>query len=172
MKRVNTKVSKRIVAVVLAAVAAITVVGCTVAKKNEVKKDTRVITMETKASDLVENVTVKTIRKNDPEVFKKVPIDIANDMGWDVAGIFLKMSSQDVWSDNFLGDDMWLDNGQTMSGINVTYDSDDRYIDLYVVDSTGEGVEFDNVKLPIDGAKNITVTLERDAENEYHVYVD
>ena len=104
MKRVNTKVSKRIVAVVLAAVAAITVMGCTVAKKNEVKKDTRVITMETKASDLVENVTVKTIRKNDPEVFKKVPIDIANDMGWDVAGIFLKMSSQDAWSDNFLGD--------------------------------------------------------------------
>lgn len=94
-------------------------------------------------------------------IFESVPITFANEMGWDVAEFKLKMSSSDEWSDNFLGDDRYLNSGETMTGINVTYDEIDNLIDISVADSTGEGVEFDGFELPTD-ADEIVISLEYD----------
>ncbi|MDO4189870.1 MAG: hypothetical protein Q4E51_07465 [Lachnospiraceae bacterium] len=36
--------------------------------------------------------------------YENVPVAFTNDMGWDIAEFYLKMSNQDEWSDNFLSE--------------------------------------------------------------------
>ena len=160
MKKMN---AKRIAVIILAAVAAFSVMGCTVEKTvttTETHTDAdgnTTTTTTTKTTD--ENGTTTTTETTEgaaeEEVedavatFEKVPIKFVNEMGWDVAELKLKMSSSNEWSDNFLGDDMYLMDGETVTGINVTYDEIDNFIDINVADSTGESVEFDGLELPV-----------------------
>ena len=109
--------------------------------------------------------------EEDVEVFKNVPIEFSNAMGWDVAELTLKMSSSDEWSDNFLGDDAYLNDGETVTGINVTYDEIDNFIDINVADSEGENVEFDGLELPIENNDKIVISLECDEDGSYTAYI-
>ena len=177
MKKMN---AKRIAVIVLAAVAAFSLMGCTVEKTvttTETHTDAdgnTTTTTTTKTTD--ENGTTTTTETTEgaaeEEVedavatFEKVPIKFVNEMGWDVAELKLKMSSSDEWSDNFLGEDGYLDNGTNVSGINVTYDEIDNFIDLYVADSNGENIEFDGLELPTENNDEIVILFDYDEDDD------
>ena len=173
MKKINVKVAKRIATIVLAAVAAFSVMGCNVEKtvtKTETHTDadgntTTTTTTQTtdKNGTTTTTETTEGVAEEEIEdavaVFENVPIVFSNEMGWDIGELTLKMSSSDEWSDNFLGDDLYLDDGDTMTGINVTYDEIDNLIDIYVADSTGEGIEFDGLELPVENNDEIVISF-------------
>ena len=180
MKTINTKTAKRVAAIILAAFTACSVMGCTVEKTvttTETHTDAdgnTTTTTTTKTTD--ENGTTTTTETTEgtaeEEVedavatFEKVPIKFVNEMGWDVAELKLKMSSSDEWSDNFLGEDGYLDNGTNITGINVTYDEIDNSIDLYVADSEGENIEFDGLELPTENNDEIVILFDYDEDDD------
>ena len=102
---------------------------------------------------------------------KNIPVTFANEMGWDVAELKLKMPSSDEWSDNVIEDDKYLYFSESITGINVTYDETDSSIDIYVADSTGESFEFNGVELPTD-VEDIGLSFEHDkVTDSYSVQV-
>ena len=180
MKKINEKMAKKIAVIVLAIAAAFSVVGCSVEKTvttTESHTDADGNTVTTTTTQTTDNngttTTTETTEGDEEEaedaveVFENVPIEFANAMGWDVAELTLKMSSSDEWSDNFLGDDMVLVDGDTVTGINVTYDEIDNFIDINVADSKGENVEFDGLELPIENNDKIVISLECDEDGSY-----
>lgn len=193
MKKVNKNVSKKIATVIIAAVATVSVMGCSVDKnvtytETHTHTDANGNTTSTTTTTTNHNGTVTTetytteeemvaeteaeMNGEGPQAFYKVPIEITNGMGWDVAAIHLKMSSSDEWSNNFLGAEDYLVDGQTAYGITVTYNEEDRYIDLYVADSTGDGEEFDRIELPTDNTEEIEISLEMNEEDgSFHAYI-
>lgn len=184
MKKINEKMAKKIAVIVLAIAAAFSVVGCSVEKTvttTESHTDADGNTVTTTTTQTTDNngttTTTETTEgdeeeaEDDVEVFENVPIEFANAMGWDVAELTLKMSSSNEWSDNFLGDDAYLNDGETVTGINVTYDEIDNFIDINVADSKGENVEFDGLELPIENNDKIVISLECDEDGSYNAYV-
>lgn len=184
MKKINEKMAKKIAVIVLAIAAAFSVVGCSVEKTvttTESHTDAEGNTVTTTTTQTTDNngttTTTETTEGDEeeaedaPEVFENVPIEFANAMGWDVAELTLKMSSSNEWSDNFLGDDVYLNDGETVTGINVTYDEIDNFIDINVADSKGESVEFDGLELPIENNDKIVISLECDEDGSYNAHV-
>ena len=178
MKKINKKVAKKIAALILVVVAAFSLMGCTVEKtvtKTETHTDADGNTTTTTTTKTTDNngttTTTETTEGTAEEVedavavFENVPLEFANEMGWDVAELSLKMSSSTDWSDNFLGEDMYLDNGDTMTGINVTYDEIDNMIDIHVADSEGESIEFNGLELPVENNDQITILFECNEED-------
>ena len=173
---------KRIVISLVTAMAVVSLMGCTVTKTyTETTTDADGNTTTTTTTETTDNNGTTTTTETtedaveeieDPvAVFEDVPIEFANAMGWDVAELTLKMSSSNEWSDNFLGDDMVLVDGDTVTGINVTYDEIDNFIDINVADSTGEGVEFDGIELPTENNDTIIISLECDEDGSYTAYI-
>ena len=174
---------KRIVLTLVAAMAVVSLMGCTVTKTyTETTTDADGKTTTTTTTETTDNngttTTTETTEGTAEEevedavaVFENVPIEFANNMGWDVAELTLKMSSSTEWSDNFLGDDMVLVDGDTVTGINVTYDEIDNFIDINVADSKGENVEFDGLELPIENNDKIVISLECDEDGSYTAYI-
>ena len=161
MKKVNTKTSKKIVAVILAAVAAFSVMGCSV-ETNFTSTETTTTTAEAMASTEEET--------GDVEEYENVPMSFTNNMGCDVAEFHIKMSNQDKWSDNFLKEGQYFDDGTTANGVTVDYDDEERFMDICVVDSDGDVEEFGGIELPAGGADEIEVVLGYDeAFNTYTV---
>ena len=89
----------------------------------EVTTETTTTTADEAMSAMEEEMAVEEV--SDVASYEKVPVSFTNNMGWDIKDFYIKMSNQDEWSDNFLGDDLWLNNGDTMSGINVSYDEEE-----------------------------------------------
>ena len=185
MKKENTKVSKRIVAIVLAAVAAFSVMGCSVEKNftsttthtytdadgntvtttttndnGKVTKETTTTTADEAMSAMEEEMDVEEV--SDVASYEKIPMDFTNNMGWDIKDLYIKMSSQDEWSDNFLSDDEYIDDGVTVSGVTANYNEEDHFMDIRVADSNGDGEEFTELELPAEGADHIEIVLEYD----------
>ena len=167
MKKINTKVTKRIAVIVMAAAAAFSLMGCSV-EKNFTTTETHTYTdadgntTTTTTTNHNGEVTTETTSSNEVdsvEAFENVPIEFDNEMGWDVGSFSIKMSSSDEWSDNYFSEDQYLIDGDVMTGLTVSYDSENRFIDINVADSEGESVEFDDIELPVDGAEKIVVTL-------------
>ena len=171
MKRINTKVSKRIAAVIIAAFAACSVMGCSV-EKNFTSTTTHTVTDangNTTTTTTTNNngvVTKETTTTAAPKQFSQVPLAISNDMGWDIASISLKMSGDDEWSNDFLGDDEYIDDGVMAHGINVSYSEDNRCIDVHVADSEGESIDFTGIELPTEASEEIVLEFEYDAETD------
>ena len=182
MKKVNTKVSKRIVAIVLAAVAAFSVMGCSVEKNftsttthtytdadgntvtttttndnGKVTKETTTTTADEAMSAMEEEMAVEEV--SDLASYEKVPVSFTNNMGWDIKVFSIKMSNQDEWSDNFLAEDEYIDDGVTVSGVTANYNEEDHFMDIRVADSNGDGEEFMEVELPAEGADEIEVVF-------------
>ena len=189
MKKVNTKVSKRIVAIVLAAVAAFSVMGCSVEKNftsttthtytdadgntvtttttndnGKVTKETTTTTADEAMSAMEEEMAVEEV--SDVASYEKVPVSFTNNMGWDIKVFSIKMSNQDEWSDNFLADDEYIDDGVTVSGVTANYNEEDHFMDIRVADSNGDGEEFMEVELPAEGADEIEVVFGYDEVND------
>ena len=185
MKKIKEKVAKRVAALILVAVAAFSVIGCSVEKTvttTETHTDAdgnTTTTTTTKTTDNNGTTTTTETTEGTAEgfedavaVFENVPLEFSNEMGWDVAELSLKMSSSTDWSDNFLGDDMILPDGETATGINVTYDEIDNMIDIHVADSEGESIEFNGLELPVENNDQITIVLEYDADSDsYDAYI-
>ena len=174
---------KRIVITLVTAMAVVSLMGCTVTKTyTETTTDADGNTTTTTTTETTDNNGTTTTTETtegaveeeieDPvAVFENVPIEFDNALGWDIAELTLKMSSSNEWSDNFLGDDAYLNDGETATGINVTYDEIDNFIDINVADSTGEGVEFDGIELPIENNDKIVISLECDEDGSYTAYI-
>ena len=182
MKKLNAKVSKRIVAVVLAAVAAFSVMGCSVEKNftttethtytdadgntttttttnnnGEVTTETTTSTADEVMAPNEEEMEVEEV--NDVVMYEKVPVAFTNDMEWDIKEFYIKMSSQDEWSDNFLDEDQYIDHDSTANGITVNYNAEEHFMDVRVADSNGDGEEFTDIELPAEGAENIEIVF-------------
>ena len=169
MKKVNTNVSKRIAVVIIAAFAAFAAMGCSVEKtvtKTESHTDADGNTVTTTTTNHNGTVTEETTTTAAPKHFSEVPLAISNDMGWDIASISLKMSEDDEWSDDFLGDDEYIDDGVMVHGINISYSEDNRCIDVHVADSEGESIDFTGIELPTEVNEEIVLEFEYDAETD------
>ena len=104
--------------------------------------------------------------------YENIPIAIENNLGGDIAELYLKMSDTDEWSDNFLGEDYFIDDNTTANGINVSYTSNANHIDVSVYDVDGNNLEFDGVELPANNGDDMTLVLEYDTEAaDYCAYV-
>ena len=190
MKKVNAKVSKRVAAIVLAAVAAVSVMGCSV-EKNFTTTETHTVTdangnttttTTTNHNGEVTTETTSTTEEsmssmeeemddeeiNDVVSYEKVPVAFTNDMGWDVKDFYIKMSNQDEWSDNFLGEGQYIDHDTTADGLTVNYSEEQHFMDIRVADSNGDGEEFTEIELPAEGADSIEVVLEYDEVNNVY----
>lgn len=180
MKKLNTKTSTKIATIVLAAAAAFSVMGCgitttttytetvtdadgntttttTTNNNGEVTTETTSYTADEAEDYSNEDVDVEEISSD--VAYEKVPLAFTNEMGWDVAEFYLKMSDQSEWSDNFLGEGYYIDNGTTADGITVNYDEDQHFLDIRVADYTGSEEVFENIELPAEGAESIEIVL-------------
>ena len=184
MKKFNEKVAKRVATLILVAVAAFSVMGCSVEKTvttTETHTDADGNTTTTTTTKTTDNngttTTTETTEGAAEEiedavaVFENIPIELVNSLGWDVEELTLKMSSSTEWSDNFLGDDLYIPDGETVTGINVTYDEIDNMLDIHVADSTGEGIDFNGLELPVENNDQITIVLECDEDGSYNAYI-
>ena len=190
MKKVNTKVSKRVAAIVLAAVAAVSVMGCSV-EKNFTTTETHTVTdangntTTTTTTNHNGEVTTETTSTTDEAMpsmeeemdveevsdvasYEKIPVSFTNNMGWDIKVFSIKMSNQDEWSDNFLADDEYIDDGVTVSGVTANYNEEDHFMDIRVADSNGDGEEFTEVELPAEGANQIEIVFGYDEVNDVY----
>ena len=190
MKKINAKTSKRIVTVVLAAIAACSVMGCSV-EKNVTRTETHTVT------DADGNTTTTTVTNHNgevttetttmtaeeaaaaepaeaaedaPEFYSNVPLKIENNMGFDVAALNIKTSGDEEWSENFIPEDMVIADDAVATGINLSYDEDHRFMDVYMADADGAYVEFDGIELPTDG-EEITLSFVCNADGTYTVNV-
>ena len=185
MKTINTKTTKRVAAIVLAVVAAFSVMGCSVEKNftttethtytdangntttttttnhnGEVTTETTTTTADEAMSAMDEEMDVEEV--SDAVMYEKIPVDFTNNMGWDIKDLYIKMSSQDEWSDNFLDEDQYIDDGLTASGVTVNYTEEEHFMDVRVADSNGDGEEFTELELPAEGAEHIEIVFEYD----------
>ena len=183
MKRISTMTTKRVAAVILAAFAACSVMGCSV-EKNFTKTETHTVTdangntTTTTTTNHNGEVTTETTsttademedeETNEAVVYEKVPVAFTNDMGWDIKDLYIKMSNQDEWSDNFLSEEQYIDNDTTADGITVNYNEDQHFMDIRVADSNGDGEEFKEIELPAEGADSIEVVLGYDEVNNVY----
>lgn len=192
MKRINTKTTKKVAAIILAAVATCSVMGCnftsttthTVTDENgntttttttnnngEVTTETTTYTAEEAMASMKEEAEAKEISK--VASYEKVPMEFTNNMGWDIKEFYLKMSNQDEWSDNLLGADEYFDHDTTANGITVNYTEEQHFMDIRVADSNGDGQEFTRIELPAEGADHIEVVFGYDeARNVYTATVE
>ena len=174
MKTINTKTTKRVAAIVLAAVAAFSVMGCSVEKNftvTETHTETdangnTTTTTTTNNNGEVTTETTSTAAEEEIAAYENVPVEFTNNMGWDIKDLYIKMSSQDEWSDNFLDEDQYIDDGLTASGITVNYTEEEHFMDVRVADSNGDGEEFTELELPAEGADHIEVVFEYDEVND------
>ena len=189
MKKINTKTTKRVAAIILAAFAACSVMGCSIEKNftvtethtetdadgntttttttnhnGEVTTETTSTTSEEAMSSMEEDMDVEEV--SDAVMYEKVPVAFTNNMGWDIKTFNIKMSNQDEWSDNFLADDEYIDDGVTVSGVTANYNEEDHFMDIRVADSNGDGEEFMEVELPAEGADEIEVVFGYDEVND------
>ena len=175
MKKINTKVTKRVAALILAAVAAFSVMGCSVEKNftvTETHTETdangnTTTTTTTNHNGEVTTETTTTPAKEEMEVeeisevvtYEKVPVAFTNNMGWDIKDFYIKMSSQDEWSDNFLSENQYIDHDTTADGVTVNYNEEEHFMDVRVLDDNGDGEEFTEIELPAEGADHIEVVF-------------
>ena len=185
MKKISTKTTKRVAAIILAAFAACSVMGCSVEKNftvtethtetdadgntttttttkhnGEVTTETTTTTADEAMSAMDEEMDVEEV--SDAVMYEKIPVDFTNNMGWDIKDLYIKMSSQDEWSDNFLDEDQYIDDGLTASGVTVNYTEEEHFMDVRVADSNGDGEEFTELELPAEGADHIEIVFEYD----------
>ena len=180
MKNVNRiKAAKKLVVIAMAAIAACSVMGCSMTKTTtytETYTDENGNTTTTTTTTVQDENGVRTETTtetaDEAEVYENVKLSIENNLCGDIAGMCLKMSSNDEWSDNFLGEDEFIEDGQVVSGLNATYDSEDHYMDIVVYDREGNDLEFDEIELPTDNNEQITLVLEYDeVEDSFYAYI-
>ena len=189
MKRISTKTTKSVAVAILAAFVACSAVGCSVEKNftvtethtetdadgntttttttnhnGEVTTETNTATADEAKASNKEEINVQEI--SDAVMYKNVPIEFTNEMGWDIKDLYIKMSSQNEWSDNFLGEDQYIDDGITVKGITLNYTEEEHFMDVRIADSKGEVEEFDAIELPAEGADYIEVVFGYDEVND------
>ena len=186
MKKINAKTSKRIVTVVLAAIAACSVMGCSV-EKNVTRTETHTVTdadgntttttvtnhngeVTTETTTMTAEETAAAEAEEAPEFYSNVPLKIENNMDFDVAALNIKMTGDEEWSENFLSDDMVIAADEVATGINLSYDDDHKFVDVYMEDADGSYLEFDGVELPTN-ADEITFSFVCNADGTYTVNV-
>ncbi|MCQ2081951.1 MAG: hypothetical protein MJZ11_09850 [Lachnospiraceae bacterium] len=192
MKKLNTKTTKRVAAIILAAFAACSIMGCSVKSSftttethtftdadgnsttTTTTNDNGKITTETHTSSASEANSSEDVEETDtqaPQVFSQVPVAIVNNMGFDIAELNIKMSVDEAWSDNFVGEGSYVMDGTVANGITITFDEENKFIDIHVADANGEGMEFNGVELPTEFNEEIALTFEYDeAAGSYTVY--
>ena len=170
MKRISTMTTKRVAAVILAAFAACSVMGCSV-EKNFTTTETHTVTdangnttttTTTNHNGEVTTTTTTNEEASDVVEYEKVPVAFTNNMGWDIKDFNIKMSNQDEWSDNFLDEDQYIDHDTTVNGITVNYNDEQHFMDVRIADSNGDGEEFTELELPAEGAESIEIVFSYD----------
>ena len=178
MKKLNTKVTKRVAALILVAVAAFSVMGCSVEKtvtKTETHTDAdgnTTTTTTTKTTDNNGTTTTETTETTDAaedSEYIVATIAFENETGVDIYELYFSVGSNDQWGDEILGEDAPLADGEKITCPDaLTYSPETGlYWDLLAADSEGASIEFEGLNLS-DAAdsENITIVLEYDAENE------
>ena len=129
----------------------------------EITEETTSYTAEETMANNEEDMEIEEL--NASVTYEKVPVAFTNEMGWDIAEFYVKMSNQDEWSDNFLGEDQYIDDGTTANGLTVNYNEKQHFMDIRVADSKGEIEEFTGIELPAEGAEHIEIVFSYDEVN-------
>ena len=138
-----------------------TVTTTTTNDNGKVTKETTTTTADEAMSAMEEEMAVEEV--SDVASYEKVPVSFTNNMGWDIAEFYIKMSNQDEWSENFIPEGQFIYKEATADGVTVNYNEEDHFMDIRVADYEGEGEEFMKIDLPAEGADEIVLSFEYDA---------
>ena len=170
MRKTNSKKITTIVAAALMIASLGMMTGCSAT--TTVTKTETTTTTDADGHTVTETKETVNGQETSSVQYENIPIAIENKLGGDIAELYLRMSDSDEWSDNFLGEDYYIDDNTTAEGINVSYTSEANKIDVSVYDADGNNLEFDGVELPANNGEEMTLILEYDAEaGDYCAYV-
>lgn len=130
---------KNIALIVATCTMVLSMVGCTTTKTVTVTDENGNTT------------TTETVNGQETTYYEKVPVLIANELGGDIAEVYLRISGAKEWGDNFLPEGEVLPDDRTLTGINLTYAEGDT-LNVLLYDENGEDLEIDDIDLsPADG---------------------
>ena len=170
MRKTNSKKITTIVAAALMIASLGMMTGCSAT--TTVTKTETTTTTDADGHTVTETKETVNGQETSSVQYENIPIAIENDLGGDIAELYLRMSDSDEWSDNFLGEDYYIDNNTTANGITVSYSSNANKIDVSVYDVEGQNLEFDGIELPTKNGEEMTLVLEYSEEDaDYYAYV-
>ncbi len=151
---------KKIALMLVASTIVLSMVGCTTTKTVTVTDENGNTT------------TTETVNGQETTYYEKVPMLIANELGGDIAEVYLRISDTDEWGDNFLPEGELLPDDRTLEGINLTYSEGDT-IDVLLYDENGEDLEIDDIDMSPAEGKAFALVLGYDEEEEsFFAYVE
>lgn len=168
----------KIISMIVACIVVIFVGGCAVTTTvTTTDKDGNTTTVEevngvktTTTTDADGNTTITN--DDGSVIYEKLPMLFVNNLGFDVAELYIRMSYNEDWGNNMVIGDNALPSGREYPGMDLTFREGDT-IDLFVVNSDGDELEFDEVDLSPAEGKAFALILEYNEENdEYIAYVE
>ena len=151
---------KRIAIMLVACTMVLSMVGCTTTKTVTVTDENGNTT------------TTETVNGQETTYYEKVPMLIANELGGDVAEVYMRLSDDEEWGDNFVPEGELLPDDRTLEGITLTYSEGDT-MDVLLYDENGEDLEIDDIDLSPAEGKAFALVLGYDEDEEaYFAYVE
>ena len=151
---------KKIALMLVASTIVLSMVGCTTTKTVTVTDENGNTT------------TTETVNGQETTYYEKVPVLIANELGGDIAEVYLRISGAEEWGDNFLPEGELLPDDRTLEGVVLTYSEGDT-IDVLLYDENGEDLEIDGIDLSPAEGKAFALVLGDDEEEEaFFAYVE
>ena len=157
---------KRIVATMIAMVAAVSLMGCgitTTSTYTETTTDADGNTVTTTTTTTNGETTTETTESSsDEEVVKNVAtVAFDNETDFDIAELYFSSNSSDDWGDNILANEEPVAVGETITFNEAfTYSSDNTVWDMKIVDPEGNNVEFNGADMKeATDPENIHITF-------------
>ena len=168
---------KRIVLTLVAAVAAISLMGCgitTTSTYTETTTDadgntTTTTTTTTNGETTTETTESVASVEEEEEVTKTVAtLAFDNQTDFDFAEMYFASGAADNWGENILGDTPLQVGGVVTFDEGFTYSSDNTVWDIKVVDAEGNNVEFNGADMAVAAdPENIYITFTFDESQGY-----
>lgn len=106
--------------------------------------------------------TTTTTDTFDP--FVDVPLEIINQTGDDIDELYISHSGDESWGENLLEDS--IDDGETATGLTISFDYDHRLWDIKTVDEDGT-LEFKEVNFALSNSDKIVIALIHNDDDTY-----
>lgn len=151
---------KKIALMIVACTMVLSMVGCTTTKTVTVTDENGNTT------------TTETINGQESIYYEKVPMLISNELGCDLAQVYMCLSGAEEWGDNFVPEGEVVPNDKTLRGINLSYEEGDT-INVQVFDENGADLTFEEIDLsPVQGKPFALILGYDEDEESYFAYVE
>lgn len=152
---------KRILLMTAVCTTLLVITGCTTTKT--------VTTTDANGNETT--TTVESHNGKETTYYENVPMDIENHLGGTIDQLYISMSDNTDWGEDFIPDDFDFVDGETAEGITLTYSSENPEIDILAVDKSGGEVTFNQIDLSEVNGEAFTIVLQYDEdEDSFYAY--